>query len=126
MIVSRSDPSFERFSYYAVLYDVDTQTPREPSDNISWSGGMTKELQATRCMSQRYKDERFPRCVACTRRWAGDTCRFQGVRFLLRDSEKRVVATSFVELHQAVSPKLMYPTKWSGSLKKQDIETTKV
>jgi hypothetical protein len=45
-----------------------------PSDKLS------PELQSARCMSNRYKPDPFPRCVSCTRRWAGDTCRFQGIR----------------------------------------------
>jgi hypothetical protein len=43
-------------------------------------GKLVPELQFARCMSNRYKPDPFPRCVSCTRRWAGDTCRFQGIR----------------------------------------------
>ena len=41
---------------------------------------LVPELQFARCMSNRYRPDPFPRCVSCTRRWAGDTCRFQGIR----------------------------------------------
>ena len=42
-------------------------------------------------MSNRYKAESFPRCVSCTPHWAGDTCRFQGIRFFLKDEKQNIV-----------------------------------
>ena len=50
--------------------------------------GFCIQFQFARCMSNRYRSEQFPRCVSCTRRWAGDTCRFQGIRFFLKDPQQ--------------------------------------
>ncbi|KIJ32351.1 hypothetical protein M422DRAFT_184660 [Sphaerobolus stellatus SS14] len=77
---------------------------------------LAPELQNTRCMSGRYKNDNIPRCVACIRRWAGDTCRFQGVRFLLRDTERRVQAITFVDHQAEDSLSLKFPTKWNVPL----------
>jgi len=67
-------------------------------------------------MSNRYKTESFPRCVSCTRRWAGDTCRFQGIRFFLKDEKQNIVGVSFVENQKADSPSMKFPTRWNRPL----------
>ena len=50
------------------------------NNGVPAAGTLVPELQFARCMSNRYRPDPFPRCVSCTRRWAGDTCRFQGIR----------------------------------------------
>lgn len=77
-------------------------------------------------MSNRYKSEPFPRCVSCTRRWAGDTCRFQGIRFFLKNKEQELVGISFVESHTKEAPTLSFPTKWNEPLKKDHVTRIKV
>ena len=85
------------------------------------------ELQFARCMSNRYRNEEFPRCVSCTRRWAGDTCRFQGIRFFMRDAQRNLLAVSFNEHHNASQATSMeYPAKWNRSLEREHITRTKV
>lgn len=84
------------------------------------------ELQHARCMSSRYKNEEFPRCVSCTRRWAGDTCRFQGIRFFLKDESKKNIGVSFLEAQKADAPSMHFPTEWNVSLTKENIAITKV
>ncbi|OBZ77031.1 hypothetical protein A0H81_03803 [Grifola frondosa] len=80
------------------------------------SGPLHPELQFARCMSNRYRSEEFPRCVSCTRRWAGDTCRFQGIRFFLKNEKRDIVGISFVESQKADSPSMNFPVKWNVTL----------
>ncbi|EKM59423.1 uncharacterized protein PHACADRAFT_249898 [Phanerochaete carnosa HHB-10118-sp] len=74
------------------------------------------ELQFARCMSNRYRSEEFPRCVSCTRRWAGDTCRFQGIRFFLKDENRNIIGISFIENQKADGPSMNFPVKWNAKL----------
>ncbi|OAX39131.1 Clavaminate synthase-like protein [Rhizopogon vinicolor AM-OR11-026] len=83
------------------------------------------ELQFARCMSNRYRSEQFPRCVSCTRRWAGDTCRFQGIRFFLKDNQRNIVGVSFVENQQADAPNMHFPSSWNVPLTLTHIRRTK-
>ncbi|EGO01531.1 hypothetical protein SERLA73DRAFT_166071 [Serpula lacrymans var. lacrymans S7.3] len=89
------------------------------------SGPLHPELQFARCMSNRYRSEQFPRCVSCTRRWAGDTCRFQGIRFFLKDSQRNIVGISFVENQKADLPTMNFPVKWNVPLEAHHIRRTK-
>ncbi|CCM03365.1 uncharacterized protein FIBRA_05494 [Fibroporia radiculosa] len=89
------------------------------------SGPLHPELQFARCMSNRYRSEEFPRCVSCTRRWAGDTCRFQGIRFFLKNEQKAIVGISFVESQKPDAPSMNFPNKWNISLEKQHIRRIK-
>jgi hypothetical protein len=86
---------------------------------------LTPELQVARCMSNRYRNEDFPRCVSCTRRWAGDTCRFQGIRFFLKNPDKNIVGISFVE-SKADGHHLNFPVKWNVPLRLAYIDIIKV
>ena len=45
------------------------------------------ELRFARCLSNWYKAESFPRCAARVT-GAGDTCRFQGIRFFEKQNLK--------------------------------------
>ncbi|KAG8218303.1 hypothetical protein J3R82DRAFT_3917 [Butyriboletus roseoflavus] len=83
------------------------------------------ELQFARCMSNRYRSEQFPRCVSCTRRWAGDTCRFQGIRFFLKDGQRNIVGISFVENQRPDAPSMNFPVQWNVPLTEQHIRRTK-
>ena len=84
------------------------------------------ELQFARCMSNRYRSEEFPRCVSCTRRWAGDTCRFQGIRFFLKDENRNIVGISFIENQKADGPSMNFPVKWNVKLELSHIGRIKV
>jgi lysine-specific demethylase 3 len=105
---------------------------RPGTENSAGSGGtdgtgpLHPELQFARCMSNRYKTESFPRCVSCTRRWAGDTCRFQGIRFFLKDEKQNIVGVSFVENQKADSPSMKFPTRWNRPLDTVFIKEIKV
>jgi len=90
------------------------------------SGPLHPELQFARCMSNRYRSEQFPRCVSCTRRWAGDTCRFQGIRFFLKDPQRNIVGISFVETQKPDAPSMNFPNKWNVPLQPAHIRRTKV
>ncbi|KAG6889022.1 hypothetical protein C0992_006718 [Termitomyces sp. T32_za158] len=83
------------------------------------------EPQSTRCMSTKYKNDPFPRCVACTRRWAGDTCRFQGIRYFLRDSDMKIVGVTFSETQKADLPNMKFPSVWNEPLTPAHIARTK-
>ena len=88
---------------------------------------MVPELQFARCMSARYRDEIFTRCVACTRRWAGDTCRFQGIRYIIRDQRQQFVGISFNEhMELTETCKMEFPTKWNRQLDREHIQRLKV
>lgn len=84
------------------------------------------ELQSARCMSNRYRPDLFPRCVSCTRRWAGDTCRFQGIRFFIKDKKRDIVGISFVGGRYQDAPKMFYPLKWNVPLKEPHIKRMKL
>lgn len=85
------------------------------SGNVDTSE-LATELQFARCMSNRYRSEQFPRCVSCTRRWAGDTCRFQGIRYFLRDDQRNIQAVSFVDNLKPDSPNMNFPGQWNVPL----------
>ncbi|KAK0242300.1 hypothetical protein EDD85DRAFT_810740 [Armillaria nabsnona] len=89
------------------------------------SGQLIPELQLARCMSTRYRSEEFSRCVSCTRRWAGDTCRFQGVRYFLKDEKGNVMGVSFVTIPPGTMPIIKYPTTWNIPLSDEYIKITK-
>jgi len=87
---------------------------------------LVPELQSARCMSNRYKNEDFPRCVSCTRRWAGDTCRFQKIRYFIRDDKNNLRGMSFSEAHPPTPPAMNFPTEWNRTFEKTHINRTKV
>jgi [histone H3]-dimethyl-L-lysine9 demethylase len=89
-------------------------------------GQLHPELQFARCMSNRYKPETFPRCVSCTRRWAGDTCRFQGIRFFLKDEQRNIVGISFVENQKQDAPTMAFPSVWNVVLDRTHTAVVKV
>ena len=104
------------------------QTLRWAENGAQGSEGrqLHPELQFARCMSNRYRSEQFPRCVSCTRRWAGDTCRFQGIRFFLKDDQRNIVGISFVENQRPDAPTMNFPLQWNVPLTEQHIRRTKV
>ncbi|OSC98672.1 Clavaminate synthase-like protein [Trametes coccinea BRFM310] len=89
------------------------------------AGPLQPELQFARCMSNRYRSEEFPRCVSCTRRWAGDTCRFQGIRFFLKNQNRDIVGISFVESQKPDAPTMNFPNKWNVNLELTHIRRVK-
>jgi [histone H3]-dimethyl-L-lysine9 demethylase len=99
---------------------------QDASSHPEASGPLHPELQFARCMSNRYKNEPFPRCVSCTRRWAGDTCRFQGIRFFLKDHKRNIVGISFVENQKPDAPAMTFPAVWNVPLQPVHIRRTKV
>ncbi|KAF5372048.1 hypothetical protein D9615_008080 [Tricholomella constricta] len=96
--------------------------PSGPGDEATV---LQAELQTTRCMSTKYKSDTFPRCVACTRRWAGDTCRFQGIRYFLRNPQMEIVGVSFSESQKADLPSMKFPKEWNEELTTANIIRTK-
>lgn len=98
----------------------------DQGQNVDNASQLHPELQFARCMSNRYRSEQFPRCVSCTRRWAGDTCRFQGIRFFLKDHQRNIVGVSFVENQRADAPSMHFPSSWNVPLTLTHIRRTKV
>ena len=88
--------------------------------------GMVKEVQFARCMSNRYRKEEFPRCVSCTRRWAGDTCRFQGIRSFIKNSKNEILGVMFNSAKPNQATPLQFPNTWNVPLKQEHIERSKV
>ena len=86
------------------------------------------ELQSARCMSSKYKDDKLPRCVSCIRRGQGDTCRFQGIRFILKDECGRITGACFTtkSKKRLESPKMEWPLEWNIPMEPAHIQTTKV
>ncbi|KAI0751497.1 hypothetical protein C8Q80DRAFT_1309487 [Daedaleopsis nitida] len=98
--------------------------PSEDSNNPD-GNSLQPELQFARCMSNRYRSEEFPRCVSCTRRWAGDTCRFQGIRFFLKNQNRDIVGISFVDGQKPDAPTMNFPNKWNISLELEHLQRVK-
>jgi lysine-specific demethylase 3 len=96
------------------------------SGGTDGNGPFHPELQFARCTSNQYKAESFPQCASCTRRWAGDTCRFQGIRFFLKDGQHNIVGVSFVENQKAESPSMKFPTRWNRPFDAVFIKEVKV
>jgi [histone H3]-dimethyl-L-lysine9 demethylase len=86
------------------------------------------ELQSARCMSSKYRDDKLPRCVSCIRRGQGDTCRFQGIRFILKDECGRITGACFTSKSKKrlESPKMEWPMAWNIPMEPAHIQTTKV
>lgn len=95
------------------------------SNVVVVTGNLIPELQIARCMSNKYKNEAFPRCVSCTRRWAGDTCRFQGVRYFLKNEKGVVQGVSFIDNQKADGPSHNFPTKWNVTIQAYHIQRVK-
>jgi [histone H3]-dimethyl-L-lysine9 demethylase len=93
---------------------------------VAVDSNLTPELQYARCMSNRYRSEDFPQCVSCTRRWAGDTCRFQGIRYFLKDKAGVMRGISFVDNQKEDGPSHTFPNKWNVPLEERHILRTKV
>ncbi|KAI6128405.1 hypothetical protein EDD16DRAFT_1690312 [Pisolithus croceorrhizus] len=110
-VVAPGDKGKERVGEIAgVLFVTATNSGQvDPSE-------LPTELQFARCMSNRYRSEQFPRCVSCTRRWAGDTCRFQGIRYFLRDEQRNIQAVSFVDTLKPDAPNMNFPGQWNVPL----------
>ncbi|KAI0637942.1 Clavaminate synthase-like protein [Trametes polyzona] len=97
----------------------------DSANNPEAAGPLQPELQFARCMSNRYRSEEFPRCVSCTRRWAGDTCRFQNIRFFLKNQNRDIVGISFVESQKPDAPTMNFPNKWNVNLEMEHIRRVK-
>ncbi len=86
-----------------------------------------RELQFARCMSNRYRNYNATRCVSCTRRWAGDTCRFQGIRYFLRNEHSEVVAMTFNENRMSNEISTMdFPKQWNRKIEREHTRRSKV
>jgi hypothetical protein len=112
-----------------VPYHMCNRVESKVSATISYPNtNSIQEVQLARCMSARYKADGFSRCVSCTRRWAGDTCRFQNIRVLMRDiANKTLVGTTFQPLEWKMEgPSLIYPDKWNIMLERQHIDRVMV
>ncbi|KAA1472527.1 Clavaminate synthase-like protein [Dentipellis sp. KUC8613] len=93
---------------------------------------MIMEIQTSRCSSTKYEGSEYrdiPRCISCIRRQAGDTCRFMGIRCLVRnaqtsDPERRMCTFNFE--HSGEGPRFEYPTSWNVKSHETYLQRTKV
>ncbi len=89
-------------------------------------GTLVAELQNTRCMAAKYKSDVVSRCLSCTRRWAGDTCRFLGVRWLMRRNGV-IEGVSFVKApHPGAGREVTFPTEWNIPFTREHRQITMV
>lgn len=87
---------------------------------------LTPERQAARCMSAKYRSDKISRCLSCTRRWAGDTCRFQGVRIFYRAPDGSVDFVSFTQNPMDTVKPVTFPTKWNIPFSEEHRKITQV
>ncbi|KIY45127.1 hypothetical protein FISHEDRAFT_49906 [Fistulina hepatica ATCC 64428] len=81
------------------------------------------ELQEARCMSNKYKQDEIPRCVSCTRRYQGDTCRFLGVRYFFKSASGKFSGMGFRST--PVTPlNVRFPQRWNVPLTTAHIHVT--
>ena len=94
--------------------------------NGTLTSDLVPELQQARCMSTRYKNEQFPKCISCTRRWAGDTCRFQNLRLWLRKKDSgKTHGISFTKCVVVKQQEMQYPRKWNVELRSHHVNIIK-
>ncbi|KIJ94799.1 hypothetical protein K443DRAFT_349151 [Laccaria amethystina LaAM-08-1] len=85
------------------------------------------ELQFACCMPNVDRLDAFPRCVSCTRRWAGDTCRFQGIRYFMHDADGKLLGISFCESSSVSPPPTMeFLKKWNSKVGKEHARRSKL
>lgn len=119
----RPEVAFSYFSFNYAPYPPPLNMVPIPQPSMK----LYPEMQFARCMSARYKLDPFPRCVSCTRRWAGDTCRFQNIRILLRDANKLLCAVGFQDLNASrQADEMKYPNTWNVGLEMKHVDRTMV
>ncbi|KAG7096549.1 hypothetical protein E1B28_003972 [Marasmius oreades] len=87
---------------------------------------LTPDVQNARCMSSKYRDYAYSRCVSCTRRWAGDTCRFQGVRLFMKDVNGATVGIGFTQHQREEAPMMHFLDEWNDNFGWEEIRRTKL
>ena len=124
-IMPRSTYTFDFISFYGNRAD---DLVGSNGTVIAQHGDHIFETQFARCMSNRYRTEDFPRCVSCTRRWAGDTCRFQGIRCFVKDAslDNVIVGMRFNSAKPSDVPELHFPKIWNVPLNQRHIDRCKV
>ncbi|KAF7301249.1 Clavaminate synthase-like protein [Mycena indigotica] len=92
---------------------------------VPTTSNLRREMQTSRCMSTRFKNKDIPRCISCTRRWAGDTCRFQHVRSIFWDDHGRVQGFAFTE-QLSRKPAMVFPERWNKPLEMSHLKEAKI
>ncbi|KAF9268356.1 Clavaminate synthase-like protein [Marasmius fiardii PR-910] len=114
----------------SVSYTVNSKgknsTDQSTSSTSKRVAPLTIEVQSARCMSGKYKNNDFPRCVSCTRRWAGDTCRFQGVRIFMKDVKGVYVGIAFTNRQQEEATVMHFLDEWNEDFGWEEIRRTKL
>jgi len=99
--------------------------PQAPAQDLGMM--FIPELQFACYMLNRYGLDAFPRCVSCTRRWAGDTCRFQEIRYFMRDADGKLLGISSYESSSISPPPTMeFPKKWNCKVGKEHAHCSEV
>ncbi|KAL1742882.1 hypothetical protein HDZ31DRAFT_83810 [Schizophyllum fasciatum] len=86
--------------------------------------GLKVEMQVKRCMTGNAAGPGIPKCLSCTRRWAGDTCRFQGMRYFGKDKNGKIITVAFKGPGDRT--KLNYPEKWNVAPTEERLTRTKL
>ncbi|CAK5275825.1 unnamed protein product [Mycena citricolor] len=116
-----------------MIYQLSPKLPIDRSDvsftilpvRLSSEANLTREPQTSRCMSNRFKSKGFPHCVSCTRRWVGDTCRFQNLRSFFYTSTGELAGFCFYERRDQPAVQMEYPSNWNAPLTKTHFQLIK-
>lgn len=100
-------------SFVFYIHFVDRMRMLQVDESSDRLAQLHAELQSARCMSTKYKHDMFPRCNSCIRRWAGDVCRFQGLRIFMKNEKKQIVGMSFVNNQRADKGTMVFPNEWN-------------
>ncbi|KAL1749824.1 hypothetical protein FB107DRAFT_224897, partial [Schizophyllum commune] len=69
------------------------------------------EQQVGCCTTGKAAASGVPKCITCSRRLAGDTCRFQGIRWFGLDQDENIVTVGFKDVGTVSG--LLYPDRWN-------------
>ncbi|KAF7776524.1 hypothetical protein Agabi119p4_4917 [Agaricus bisporus var. burnettii] len=71
------------------------------------------ESQSLPCSGDEYRFQQLNQCVSCAEHRTDDTCRFQNIRFLLKNKQSDIVGISFAEGRFRNAPKMKFPMRWN-------------
>ncbi|KAK0485497.1 hypothetical protein EDD18DRAFT_1293050 [Armillaria luteobubalina] len=124
---SKDDSNAKKRNKSVQMTDRDTtghiQLVEDPTNHAS--GQLVSEKQELRCRSTRYRSQGSYSCVSCIQRKAGDTCRFQGIRYFLKDEKGSFKDTIFLSKPFGARPVIKYPTTWNIPFSDEYIKITK-
>ncbi|KAK0207438.1 hypothetical protein IW262DRAFT_1530297 [Armillaria fumosa] len=111
-----------------------TAQNRKPASSLSYQTkgeGIERAIDATghthlvKNPTNQASGQLVPELQESRRRKAGDTCRFKGVRYFLKDKKGNVMGVSFVTKPLGAIPIIKYPTAWNIPLSDEYIKIIK-